>query len=157
MSKRHLRHKNKLIRSLYRFHAYYQIRRILRLLECPLPGGRDFDALNNNINLRMYTELCDEFGISESADFRQKLDTSNGLGSVMYYSLHGLRPQKKKLERGADYDKQRGIVYIPHKKFGGGPPHRLKVEYIEQYFAKGVNPTEHKVVFIERTINWLTI
>ena len=65
----------------------------------------------------------------------------------MYYSLHGLRSkQTKVLERGGDYDPQLGIVYIPQTRFGGGPPHRYKVEYIEQYFAKGINPTEHKTV-----------
>ena len=136
VSKHHLSHKNTLIRSLYRFHAYYQIRRILRLLECPLPGDEYFNAINNNINLRVYAELCAEFRISESSDFRQKLDSSNGLGSVMYYSLHGLRPQKKKLERGADYDNQRGIVVVPVPT-SFSPPHRYKVEYLEQYFTKG--------------------
>ena len=141
----HLGHQNHLIKSLYRFHVYYQIRKILRILECPLPGDKYFDALNNNINLRSYAELCDDFGISQSSDFRQKLDSSNGLGSVIYYSLHGLRPKTKILERGGDYDKQRKLVIIPQTKFGGGPPHRYKVEYIEQFFAKGVNPTEHKV------------
>ena len=146
VSKQHLRHNNHLIRSVYRFHAYYQIRRILRQLECPLPGDKYFDATNNNINLRSYTDLCDEFGISKSSDFRQKLDSSNGMGSVVYYSLHGLRPQKKKLERGGDYDKERGIVFIPQTGFASGPPHRYKVEYLEQYFAKGVNPTKNKVV-----------
>ena len=51
----HLQHKDPMIRSLYRFHAYYQIRRILHDLECPTPNNDEWNPLNNNINMGAYT------------------------------------------------------------------------------------------------------
>ena len=80
----HLQHKDPIIRRLYRFHAYYQIRRILHDLECPTPNKDEWNPLNNHINMGAYTNLCREFGIQDTHDWRQKLDLSFGMGTMLY-------------------------------------------------------------------------
>ena len=141
ISKRdHLKHKDPLIRSVFRFHAYFQIRRILNELDCPLPNDTSFNALNNPINKNAYEKICSEFGISPQSDFRQRLDHSNGMGAVRYYSLHGQRGKHmaRVLERAGDYDPSKGwVVFIPSSgRFGVNDQHTYKIEYIEQYFSK---------------------
>ena len=71
-----------MIRSVFRFHAYYQIRRILSEMKCPLPTDQSWNAFNNGIDMSAFERLCAEFKISSSsADFGQKLDNSHGMGS----------------------------------------------------------------------------
>ena len=139
----HLRNKDPMIRSVFRFHTYYQIRRILSEMECPLPTHRSWNPLNNGIDINAFEQLCAEFKIS-SADFIQKLDPSKGMGATKYYtthttySHHHMRMKKEKvLETGGDYDSSRSdfTVEIPSSgKFGSGPSHVYKIEYIEQNF-----------------------
>ena len=139
----HLRNKDPMIRSVFRFHTYYQIRRILSEMECPLPTDQSWNPLNNGIDINAFEQLCAEFKIS-SADFRQKLDPSKGMGATKYYtthttySHHHMRMKKEKvLETGGDYDSSRSdfTVEIPSSgKFGSGPSHVYKIEYIEQNF-----------------------
>ena len=137
--KDHLQHKDPIIRSVFRFHVYYQIRRILNEMQCPLPNDLSFNALNNGLNKNAFERICSEFGISTQSDFRQKLDHSHGMGAVRYYSLQGLRSkQTKVLERAGDYDpSQNWSVFIPSSgHFGVNDQHKYKIEYIEQYFSK---------------------
>ena len=139
----HLRNKDPMIRSVFRFHTYYQIRRILSEMECPLPTHRSWNPLNNGIDINAFEQLCAEFKIS-SADFRQKLDPSNGMGATKYYTVHTtyshhhMRMKKEKvLETGGDYDPSRGdftTTTSTGSKFGSGPSHVYKIEYIEQNF-----------------------
>ena len=139
----HLRNKDPMIRSVFRFHTYYQIRRILSEMECPLPTHRSWNPLNNGIDINAFEQLCAEFKIS-SADFRQKLDPSKGMGAIRYYTVHTtyshhhMRMKKEKvLETRGDYDSSRSdfTVEIPSSgKFGSGPSHVYKIEYIEQNF-----------------------
>ena len=140
----HLRNKDPMIRSVFRFHTYYQIRRILSEMECPLPTHRSWNPLNNGIDINAFEQLCAEFKIS-SADFRQKLDPSNGMGAIRYYTVHTtyshhhMRMKKEKvLETGGDYDSSRGdftTTTSTSNKFGSGPSHVYKIEYIEQNFT----------------------
>ena len=46
----HLNAKEPMIRSIYRFHVYYHIRRILKILEIPLPYENSFNQYNNPYN-----------------------------------------------------------------------------------------------------------
>ena len=148
----HLRNKDPMIRSVFRFYTYYQIRRILSEMECPLPSDQSFNEMNNIFNKGAFKRICAEFNIpSDSgvqadfqADFRQKLDPSNGMGAIRYYTVHTtyshhhMRMKKEKvLETGGDCDPSRGdfTVEIPSSgKFGSGPSHVYKIEYIEQNF-----------------------
>ena len=150
----HLRNKDPMIRSVFRFHTYYQIRRILSEMECPLPSDQSFNEMNNIFNKGAFKRICAEFNIpSDSgvqadfqADFRQKLDPSNGMGAIRYYTVHTtyshhhMRMKKEKvLETGGDYDPSRGdftttTTSPTSSKFGSGPSHVYKIEYIEQNF-----------------------
>ena len=154
----HLRNKDPMIRSVFRFHTYYQIRRILSEMECPLPSDQSFNEMNNIFNKGAFKRIFAEFNIpSDSgvqadfqagfqADFRQKLDPSNGMGAIRYYTVHTtyshhhMRMKKEKvLETGGDYDPSRGdftttTTSPTSSKFGSGPSHVYKIEYIEQNF-----------------------
>ena len=140
----HRKHKDPMMRSVFRFHTYYQIRRILNEMKCPLPTHRSWNPLNNGIDMNAFEQRCAEVKIS-SADFRQKLDPSKGMGATKYYtthttySHHHMRMKKEKvLETGGDYDPSSGgftVEISSSGKFGSGPSHVYKIEYIEQTFS----------------------
>ena len=56
--------KKPMIRSIYRFHVYYHIRRILKILEIPLPYENSFSQYNNPYNQEMFIKVCGEYGVS---------------------------------------------------------------------------------------------
>ena len=60
----HLNAKEPMIRSIYRFHVYYHIRRILKILEIPLPYENSFNQYNNPYNHEKYIHICSEYGVS---------------------------------------------------------------------------------------------
>ena len=50
VSVEHMNAKKPMIRSIYHFHVYYHIRRILKILEMPLPYENSFNRYNNLYN-----------------------------------------------------------------------------------------------------------
>ena len=64
VSVEHLNAKEPMIRSIYRFHVYYHIRRILKILEIPLPYENSFSQFNNPYNHEKYIHICSEYGVS---------------------------------------------------------------------------------------------
>ena len=65
VSTEHLNAKQPLVKALYRFHAYYHIRRILKRMLTPLPGTEGgFDKYNNAFNLEQVRKIGDEYGCS---------------------------------------------------------------------------------------------
>ena len=64
VSVEHLNAKEPMIRSIYRFHVYYHIRRILKILEIPLPYENSFNQYNNSYNHEKYIHICSEYGVS---------------------------------------------------------------------------------------------
>ena len=60
----HLNTKETMIRSIYRFHVYYHIRRILKILEIPLPYENSFNQYNNSYNHEKFIGICSEYGVS---------------------------------------------------------------------------------------------
>ena len=54
-----------MIRSIYRFHVYYQIRRILNRIEIPLPYENSFNKYNNSYNQEKFIKICKEDGVSD--------------------------------------------------------------------------------------------
>ena len=56
VSVEHLNAKEPMIRSVYRFHVYYQIRRILNRLKIPLPYENSFNK---------FIKICKEYGVSD--------------------------------------------------------------------------------------------
>ena len=64
VSVEHLNATEPMIRSVYRFHVYYQIRRILNRLEIPLPYENSFNKYNNPYNHEKFIGICSEYGVS---------------------------------------------------------------------------------------------
>ena len=63
VSVEHLNAKEPMIRSIYRFHVYYNIRRILKILEIPLPYENSFNQYNNPYNHEKFIGICSEYGV----------------------------------------------------------------------------------------------
>ena len=64
VSVEHFSAKEPMIRSIYRFHVYYHIRRILKILEIPLPHENSFNQYNNSYNHEKFIGICSEYGVS---------------------------------------------------------------------------------------------
>ena len=65
ISVEHINAKEPMIRSVYRFHVYYQIRRILNRLKIPLPYENSFNKYNNPYSHEKVIEICKEYGVSD--------------------------------------------------------------------------------------------
>ena len=52
------------VRSIHHFHVYYHIRRILKILEIPLPYENSFNQYNNPYNHEKFIGICSEYGVS---------------------------------------------------------------------------------------------
>ena len=55
--------KKPMIKSIYHFHVYYHIRRILKILEIPLPYENSFNQDNNPHNHEKFIKICGEYGV----------------------------------------------------------------------------------------------
>ena len=64
VSVEHLNAKKPMIKGIYRFHVYYHIRRILKILKIPLPYENCFDQYNNPYNHEKFKGICSECGVS---------------------------------------------------------------------------------------------
>ena len=64
VSVEHLNTKEPMIRSIYHFHVYYHVRRILKILEIPLPYENSFNQYNNPYNHEKFIGICSEYGVS---------------------------------------------------------------------------------------------
>ena len=64
ISAEHLNTREPMIRSIYRFHVYYHIRRILKILEIPLPYENSFNQYSNPYNHEKFIGICSEYGVS---------------------------------------------------------------------------------------------
>ena len=122
VSAEHMSYKETLISSVFRFHVYYQTRKILEEMSCPIPGDKIFDASNNHINMLKYQKLCNEFSISPSSDFRFKGGENGGLGTMYnYWTSQGYHPV-----RGRHYDPN-------HTQFIRQSTNEvLKIDYVRQ-------------------------
>ena len=61
VSVEHLSANRPLLRSLYHFHVYYHIRRILKILEIPLPYENSFNQYNNLYNHEKFIGIYSEY------------------------------------------------------------------------------------------------
>ena len=64
VSVEHMNAKKPMIRSIYRFHVYYHFRRILKILEIPLPYENSFNQHNNLYNHEKFIKISVEYGVS---------------------------------------------------------------------------------------------
>ena len=65
VSVKHMNAKKPMMRSIYCFHVYYHVRRILKLMEIPLPYENSFNQYNNPYNHEMFIKVCGEYGVSK--------------------------------------------------------------------------------------------
>ena len=69
VSVEHLNTKKPMIRSVFCYmfifmYVYYHIRRILKIMEIPLPYENSFNQYNNPYNHEMFIKVCGEYGVS---------------------------------------------------------------------------------------------
>ena len=87
-------------KSMFMFHVYYQIRRIIFELKAPLPTDQSLNAFDNSMDAKAYEKICAEFNVDKNTDWRQKLDDNGGLGIIFnYITRTGYQPLK-----GFSYD-----------------------------------------------------
>ena len=53
-----------MIRSIYSFYVYYNISKILKILEIPLPYENGFNQYNNTYNHENFIHICSEYKVS---------------------------------------------------------------------------------------------
>ena len=63
VSVEHMNAKKPMVRRIYRLHVYYHIRRILKVLEIPLPYENSFNQYNNPYNHEKFIGICSEYGV----------------------------------------------------------------------------------------------
>ena len=118
----HLNAEDPLLKSVYRFHTYYQIRRILKEIHAPLPQDQAWHPMSNPYDRRGYERVCNEFGVSPHSNWRVK-GLSGGLGRVyIYYTRLGYGP----LGENVGYDPHR--MSFTHKTTNRA----WHIDYIEQ-------------------------
>ena len=64
VSAQHMNAKKPMIRGTCLFHVYYHIRRILKILEIPLPYENNFNPRNNPYNHKKLIKICDDYKVS---------------------------------------------------------------------------------------------
>ena len=64
ISKEHLKNGNELLKSIYRFHTYYHIRRIFKILVSSTPNQDQFVKWNNRYSITGYHKVCSEYGVN---------------------------------------------------------------------------------------------
>ena len=135
----HLQATDPLSRSLFRFHACFQVRRIIDELGPALPQDRatesydnPFDPHNNAFDRRAYERLCDEFDVSPQTDWRQKVTVDNdGLGTVYSHDAYGYGEIIKVGGRHVRYDPNRW-AFESEKATKPGFAHGLNVQIYSQ-------------------------
>ena len=55
--------KHPIIRSVYHFHVYYHVRRILKKLQVPLPHETVFNAADNPYTESEFFKICEDYGV----------------------------------------------------------------------------------------------
>ena len=63
ISHEHLTQGSPLLKSFYRFHVMYHLRRVLYLLGAPIPRDREFKKYNNPFDHESYGRICSEYGV----------------------------------------------------------------------------------------------
>ena len=64
VSSAHLNYtKHPMIRSVYRFHVYYHVRRILKKLQTPLPHETSFNAADNPYTDSEFLKICEDYRV----------------------------------------------------------------------------------------------
>ena len=54
-----------MIRSVYRFHMYYHVRRVLKRLQTPLPHETSFNAADNPYTKSKFFKICEDYRVPD--------------------------------------------------------------------------------------------
>ena len=54
-----------MIRSVYHFHVYYHVRRVLKRLQVPLPHETGFNAADNPYTESEFLKICEDYGVPD--------------------------------------------------------------------------------------------
>ena len=81
------------LRTFYRFHVYFTTRRILYEMggissKGALPDDPAFNQKENLCDTAAYKQICAEFGVDPSSDFRHTYGKNHGLGNV-FIGIYG--------------------------------------------------------------------
>ena len=52
-----------MIRSVYRFHVYYHVRRVLKRLQVPLPHETGFNTADNPHTESEFLKICEDYKV----------------------------------------------------------------------------------------------
>ena len=124
----HLMVTDRMIRSLYRFHVYFQVRRILAEMSVPLPQDRAWDPTKNPYDRRAYERICNDFDISPNADWHVK-GPNHGLGKVYFFAGGRYMPAYGAIDPD-NYDPSH--MSFDKKTKGSGPHMMVHVDFIKQ-------------------------
>ena len=73
VSSEHLNYKkHSMVRSVYRFHVYYHVRRVLKRLQVPLPHEAGFNCYDNPYSNEQFFKLCDDYDSHNPMRYRNK-------------------------------------------------------------------------------------
>ena len=130
----HLNDKS-MVGSLFRFHVYYQTRRILFEMSVALPQDTNWNAFDNSYNRSAYERISKEFNVDINSDWRQKQSENQGLGRIYnYYTHKGYFP----FDHGVEYD---------NKSFSFTQPTSNDIIHID-YIAQGDEANSAWTTFI---------
>ena len=116
--------------SLFKFHVYYQIRRILFEIGAAIPGNSSWNEFTNDYNRGAYAKICQEFNVDVNTDWRLKLDDNDGLGRMYYWAKNVNKYMP--FDKGTKYSGQDGWVFSFTKPNNNEV---LNISYIEQEFS----------------------
>ncbi len=143
----HLSAFNGLTKSLFYFHVYYQIRRILEEMEVPLPQDNSWNMTNNNYNKMAYEKICKEFGISTDIPWQTAHGPNRGMGQIYTYDKR--YPKDKRFSeykgiynpRKVTFDHVPDEKWIPnHNIFSNDYGHWKKPDKKQIKYIKQLNP-----------------
>ena len=81
--------KHPMVTSLYRFHVYYHVRRILTRLQVPLPHEGGFNASDNPYINKEFFKVCEDYNVPhDSMRYRDKKFYWTYSGCEMVRRLH---------------------------------------------------------------------
>ena len=134
----HLSSKVPMVRSVYLFHVYYQVRRILEEMQVPLPQDDTWDAFDTPYNQRAYEQICAEFCVSPHTDWRQNISQNSGLGTPYHWwkgSVRSIKEVSDDLVASGGLSPSFGVSSNDYRKdrmsFGDRPA-TFSVDYIDQ-------------------------
>ena len=88
-SEDHLSAGDPLMKSLFRFHAYYRIRWILDEMKAPLPQDHAWDATNNPCDLRAYERGLSAMTLAYLRAATGASEVQTGGSEQSFYTLRG--------------------------------------------------------------------